>query len=312
MESPEDFSLVDKVTMLRRVAEDGNYLLKIPESIRTTELYNCAVKHHGWLLGSIPTSVITLALCELAVICNATSLQYVPLNMRTFKLCMLAIHLNPDVIIHVPEKYCTLDMYVRASNYGIHLKYIPPDYRTLEICCNCFRSLSRTKLPDDFLAFLPTDLRGDMHEKILKENGLNLKYVHSVAMTQTLCNIAVRQNFMALEFVPSRFCTPEMALSVMQTCTYMHSSKLLYLLEFIPPKARSARIYRCIAMGTGKFDEIPAKYRTVELYTEVTKMHGRSLQYVPMEMRTLELCRAAIRQRAEAIEFVPNDILPLL
>ena len=57
-----------------------------------------------------------------------------------------------------------------------------------------------------------------------------------------------------------------------------------------------------------ELENVPEKYKTMEMCEMAVDYHGQFLEFVPLELRTKELCELAVSTSGWALEFVPIDM----
>lgn len=138
---------------------------------------------------------------EHCIILNSLCYQYINKEQRTTKLAELAVNLNPEVIEFIPPSEFTPTIIKSIENFPQYYKFIPNEYRTIEMTRRYLRSDNPEEKYID-KCFMKDQ---DISRKVVELNGCRLKDVPYKNIDYNLCQIAVKRKgayaFIPLEFV---------------------------------------------------------------------------------------------------------------
>jgi hemoglobin-like flavoprotein len=226
-------------------------------------------------------------------------------------------------VINKDEEICR----IAVKQSGWALKYVPEQYRTLEMC------LLATAQKPYAITFVPGELVNavakenpsvftDLAPKnigaclaVIAENGLTLEHLPEKFHTPEIYLAAVTQNGLALQFVPEKQRTKNILLAAVQNTGMA--------VQFLPKTMNMSGQFAvvlwqkvitdaCVSAVTQNgmaLQVIPDKYRHHDdiLLAAVTQ-NGLALQFVQESDKTKELCRAAVAQNKAALQFVPDKL----
>jgi hypothetical protein len=134
------------------------------------------------------------------------------------------------------------------------------------------------------------------------QNGMDLNSVSEELMTPELCKIAVSQNPHAYNQIPVEFRTPEM-----YKFAANHGANAA--LKFLPTELLTPELYTNMVKHNGlTLDEVPEELMTPELCKLAVSHTGYALRAVPENLRTPELCKIAVLQDGIALYAVPENL----
>jgi uncharacterized membrane protein YecN with MAPEG domain len=168
----------------------------------------------------------------------------------------------------------------------------------------------------------------------VQQNRMALEYLSEDKRSPELCRIAVEQDGLALEFVPSdlkssrgeeertsELCWIAIAQNGRALKFTSEDEKTQELcriaveqdgnaLEYVPKQYITPELYQLAVEQDGMtLDIVPEEERTPELCQLAMEQNGWALQFVPEKHKTYELCLMAIQQDGEALEYVPHDLM---
>ena len=165
---------------------------------------------------------------------------------------------------------------------------IPEEFRTSELYDSIFTPVTTTntiatKHWSKNWLYLPVHLKTkEFAKKILCLDGLEFYGMEwDKIIDQELVDIAMRQNYKAFEYIPSKFATPEMCLDVME--------KDGMFLGYIPKNLRNKTII----------------HKAIE-------KNGFAIQFLEESEKTYSLCQLAVLQNPASITRCPAKLIPKL
>ena len=196
------------------------------------------------------------------------NLRLVPENMKTEELCLIALKSNPDAMEFVPEN-------IRESlhNHDFNEKGKMTQQEMEDV-----KSVFCSIFLDGTFASLPPERR-----------------------TELVCLAALQADPMHLKYVPEKYLSDELILSVLR----MNGA----MLSDIDENRRTPEMYAAALETDGRaLMYFPKETITPECAMKAVKLDGTALEFVPENLITPELCRAALSSIAvdyEVIEYVP-------
>ena len=198
---------------------------------------------------------------------------------------------------HLTREVCE----IAVCKNGLNLKYVPEQYRDISMCMSAVRS------DGGALHDVPTQiLLGDKGYEICLTavcndfEGQTLSFVPDCYLRgkegKALCEAAVRANGYALEYVPKRLITKELARAAIETPFPVK--------EILWPDgsclARSAyRSYRPV------LSLVPEKCMSEELVALSARLYPESLSYAPSEFVSRDLCLELVERDPMNLRYVP-------
>jgi hypothetical protein len=146
-----------------------------------------------------------------------------------------------------------------------------------------------------------------MSLEAVKENGLALQYVPNEYKTAGLCLEAVKENGLALHYVPNEYKAADLCSEAVKQNGYS--------LQFVPEELKTAEL--CLeavkqnVLPTSVLQFVPEELKTAEMCLEAVKRYGPELEFVPDKFKTAELCFEALKDSFHlegALEFVPDKL----
>lgn len=197
---------------------------------------------------------------------------------------------------HLTREVCE----IAVCKNGLNLKYVPEQYRDISMCMSAVRS------DGGALHDVPTQiLLGDKGYEICLTavcndfEGQTLSFVPDCYLRgkegKALCEAAVRANGYALEYVPKRLITKELARAAIETPFPVK--------EILWPDgsclARSAyRSYRPV------LSLVPEKCMSEELVALSARLYPESLSYAPSEFVSRDLCLELVERDPMNLRYV--------
>jgi len=178
---------------------------------------------------------------------NDTSIFY-HITKKTQRMCNIAIERNPYIFDDVPAEFQTLDMCIRCLKSAPHM----------------FKFVAKQ-----------TDFICDMAVSIC---GITIAHIQAEFLTAARCLRAVKQNGLALKFIPTDYRTYEVCLSA--------------IINY--PEA---------------LEYVPDEHKTESLCMVAIRVKGYTLQFVPHNKQTLEMCLTAVKDNGRAVKFVAPEYI---
>ena len=230
----------------------------------------------------------------------------------------------------IAKKYLTREVCeIAVRKNGLNLKYVPEQYRDISMCMSAVQS------DGGALRDVPAQI-------LLGDKGYELCYTavcndfegQALSLVPNCClrgkegkalyEAAVRANGYALEYVPKRLITKELARTAIETpfpvkeILWPDGSRLAQsayrsycpVLSFVPEKCMSEEL---VALSARLYPEslryAPAEFVSRDLCLEVVERDPMNLQYVPMPDK--KLVDSALQANPRAILAVPESMLTL-
>jgi hypothetical protein len=153
--------------------------------------------------------------------------------------------------------------------------------------------------------YKPKEWTPALAEKLVKEDGNNLKSVPEQLVTEPLCKIAVsgeNGKGAALEHVPEHFKTPELCDAAMRQDP---AQAFLY----VPDMAKTPEMCdKAVSAAGENLQRIPKDKMGKALCEKAVKSFNKGLANVPEELRDAALCLTAIKIDGTNLQYVPNNL----
>lgn len=136
--------------------------------------------------------------------------------------------------------------------------------------------------------------------KMVREDGLALEFVPSRIVDRELCLVAVKQNWQAVEFVPGWCRRREI---------YEEAVKQDIDAFFDTPSGmRSPKLLEIVFGKSPEFLKYIEKIdRDKETCLLAVKVDGLTLEFVPEEVKDKEVCLTAVKNTKAALPYVPEQ-----
>lgn len=230
----------------------------------------------------------------------------------------------------IAKKYLTRDVCeIAVRKNGLNLKYVPEQYRDISMCKSAVQS------DGGALRDVPTQiLLGDKGYEICRTavcndfEGQALSFVPDCYFRgkegKALCEAAVRANGYALEYVPKRLITKELARAAIETpfpvkeilwpdgSCLARSAYRSYrpALSLVPEKCMSEELVALSArLCPESLSYAPSEFVSRDLCLELVERDPMNLRYVPMPDK--KLVDSALQANPRAILAVPESMLTL-
>lgn len=215
----------------------------------------------------------------------------------------------------IAKKYLTREVCeIAVSKNGLNLKYVPEQYRKRAMCLAAVQSDGGAlrEVPERILLGAKgyeicfTAVRNDLE-------GRALSFVPKCYLRgkegKALCEAAVKANGYALEYVPKRLITKQLAKVAIESTPSDHYSYCPVLL-FVPKKCMSEEL---VALSARLYPEslqyAPAEFVSRDLCFEMVEQDPMNLQYVPQLDK--ELVDYALKSNPRAILAIPEPALTI-
>ncbi|MBS0584952.1 MAG: hypothetical protein JSR76_01460 [Verrucomicrobia bacterium] len=247
----------DKICAIA-IATDVRSIAFVPEDKQTEEMAMAVVTKDGFLLRHVAPRLRTALVCKKALEEVKSSLRYVPPEIQTEEMALGCIEKVWAAIIWVAPSLLTEVVCRKAVEKNPRaLEYIPSELQRVDMIRAALAiDLSQYKhvnaaLQEEAKAICMEVLRGDpkrfkeLHsdlqteelvKAVLEIDGTLLKYVRPSLVTESLCELAVRQNSSALEFVPACFQSKGLVESVLV--------RMPGAIRWALPRFRTAELYK--------------------------------------------------------------------
>ena len=219
-------------------------------------IYLSAVKKNGLILYHIPSSKITKELEEAAKNCVVSMpLHYTYYTTDGYPCINMPLHYTAVKYPFVNElEYCIPDNISKMFRYDAE--------KQCYVIENAPRISTNVFAQDDISVI-----------NSISENGLNIQY--SPKLTPELCMLAVKQNGLALQYIPATIQTKELC----EEAVKQNGLALVY-----------------VSMGL----------QSADIRKIAVQQNGFAIKYVGSANQTAELCKQAITQNVTALEFIFN------
>ena len=151
-----------------------------------------------------------------------------------------------------------------------------------------------------------------------KNDGLALEYASKKLIDYDLCEVAVRQNGCALNYVPDKYFAEDNK-EFIETLCELAVSNNGFALRYVPENYKTKEIVeRAVKTGAGSFGDywgnppiayVPRALLTKELLALSIATTPRSLESIPKNRVTKTLAKQAVVSDGLALQFVPNRII---
>lgn len=199
---------------------------------------------------------------------------------------------------HLTREVCE----VAVAKNGLNLKYVPKQYLDTAMCLAAVKNDGRS------LAEVPEQiLLGESGYQICLAAVCNDLYGRALSFVpacylrgkdgKALCKAAVKANGYALEFVPKRLITQELAALAIE-CS-LPTINVFYPDGFCLPK--SAYRENCPIVSF-----VPKKCLTKDLVALSARRYPESLQWIPSEYISYELCLELVNQDPMNLQYIPH------
>ena len=154
-------------------------------------------------------------------------------------------------------------------------------------------------------------------EVAVKQNGCALEYVPKRYFDgeyedwlETLCTIAVSNNGLALRYVPERFMTQSLVETAVTIGVGIHEDYMgIYPISLVPKALLTKDLIKKSIVSTPcSIKDIPKNRITKELFEVAVSAVGSNLQYVPNRLVDIQMVLTAIASDAMAIQYVPDHL----
>ncbi|MDD5650854.1 MAG: DUF4116 domain-containing protein [Candidatus Nanoarchaeia archaeon] len=156
------------------------------------------------------------------------------------------------------------------------------------------------KLNEDTLNKFENSQIDQLNNKANPQNGIKwFEEFKKGKEFKELCEIAVKQNWDALGYVPLELITKELC----EIAVRQNGRALCY----VPSELRTKELCEMAVKQNGNaLGQVPSELITKELCEQAVKQNGRALRWVPSELITKELCEIAVKQNGGALYYVPK------
>uniref|UniRef100_A0A6C0BPU9 DUF4116 domain-containing protein n=1 Tax=viral metagenome TaxID=1070528 RepID=A0A6C0BPU9_9ZZZZ len=128
------------ISQEHRQRHQHQYLIMVPQKLRTLEMCLKAVRYHGLQIKWVPHHLRTPEICLEAVKAHNDAFQYVPKQSMTEECCVLAVRSNSSAILHVPDSLRTPAVCLAAVKFHApSIQYLTPEQQTEEVCLAAVR-----------------------------------------------------------------------------------------------------------------------------------------------------------------------------
>lgn len=332
---PQSLTAISRYEKICEVAiqKAASALAHVPQNLRSKPLCELAVKKDGRMLQAVPLPLRDHDLCLLGVMQNGLALRYVPQDLRTYDICLAAVMQNGEAISEVPEKLQNdhPDLIISAlkqngnvlrllpiplrdqqrslvavSQNGNALPHVPPDVLNYEICLAAVieNPLILARVPLQFKQ-PPADMPNipDIRLVAVSKNWQAIAHVPVDMRDEKICLEALKQNVMALEFVPEAFIREHPNLWINEV------EKTPAILRFIPPDLLTYEIcLKAVMQDWRALEHVPAylKEKHFDISEAALKQNWMAMRYLPNSKESFDFCLERITQDGMLLDFVPT------
>jgi hypothetical protein len=151
----------------------------------------------------------------------------------------------------------------------------------------------------------PKELTPELAEKMVKEDGNNLKSVPEQLVTENLCKLAIsgeNGKGEALKHVPDSLKSPEICDAAMK-----HNPAQAFL--YVPDKLKTPEMCDKAVIATGEnLQHVPKDKISRPLCETAIRNFSKSFSYVPKDMRDAALCLTAVKVDGANLRHVPENL----
>lgn len=278
-----------------------------------------AVSQNGYLIKKVPEDQQEENLCIVAVLQNGMALRYV-IN-QTLDICLAAVAQNGAAFQYVKEEFRTPEIYrIALSSCGKMLRHIPAKDQTEEMC------LLATRENPYSLRYVSKQFLKDVMVKTVTNDGFAIKYIPTpneddedeFRFYMELVKLSVKQNGMALKFIPKEYQTPSVCKAAIknnpESFQYVINQTLdicMYavkvdgkLIKNVAEKYKAKCSLTAVKQNWRCFEDV-VQSRAVCL--AAVEQYGMLLEYVNPEFVDEDMCLAAVKQTGFALPFVPTQ-----
>ena len=278
-----------------------------------------SVSQNGYLIKKVPDDQQEEDLCIVAVLQNGMALRYI-VN-QTLDICLAAVAQNGAAFQYVKEEFRTPEIYrIALSSCGRMLRHISPKDQTEELC------LLATKENPYNLRYVSKRLLKDVMIKTVTNDGFAIKYIPApneddedeFRFYMELVKLSVKQNGMALKFIPKEYQTPsvckmaiennpeafqyvaDQTLDVCLTAVKLDGK----LISIVHDKYKAKCSLAAVKQNWRCFEDVIQSYENALAAVE---QYGMLLESVKDEFIDNNICLAAVKQTGYALPFVKNQ-----
>lgn len=194
------------------ISKEAKTLKYVPFERQTQSLVQMALKQTKTAIQFANPSLLTLEDAQLVVKRYKEALKYIPKELQTEPICLKAIEKNPFIVSYIKQWTNTIALKV-VEQEGRFLHFIPDEFKTDAVIKEALRDC-----PQAILSLIHSEnitLKKEYGLIVLRQNGMILKpLIEALKFQQTDASLplewvttAVKQNGLALEFVPFEFKT---------------------------------------------------------------------------------------------------------
>lgn len=310
------------------VKKDGLSLQYVKEKFIDQELCDMAFGQNPDAIRFIPEQYISVEQCFFAFRYNNDNFRAVPKKFISSKMCMKAIECNGSLLEFVPEGLVNKEMCITAvKNNGIAIQFVDDQFMDQEICniaikerMDAFpfippRFMNKVLCTDafnyntDYLQYIPKKYHtASMIATALEKNGSLLKDVDDELKTPELCEIAVGNDIMAVQYVPKGMFSTDLASKALEGAI-SKSDELLYdPFSLIPEKYLDDNLILSFYERYHKKPEIiPVHLLSKESLISAVKINRNIYKYIPAHRRNKELKSALLSTGNRAIDMISKS-----
>ena len=206
--------------------------------------------------------------------------------------------------------------FMDEADNDVTLEYIEKHWNVLEPICLWLQIIycipKNKQVYEDCIDFIKTnrtyiDVKNDIHEKLItqeicelavKQNGMALEFIPEQYITRKLCQLAIEQNGNAINLIPNDMLDEHLF--------FIASKTNKNILIYTPKEYRTKKFCEYAIDNKNVFYNIPKEYINYELCKKSILKNAISIKYIPKEYRTKELCELAIKQDGSALRYIPK------
>ena len=276
----------------------------IPERYISVEQCYIALRYKSYNFKDVPKKFISSKMCMKAIECNGVLLEFVPEGLVNKEMCITAVKNNGIAIQFVDDQFMDQEICDIAIKESMDaFPFIPPRFMNKALCTDAFNYNT------DYLQYIPKKYHtASMIATALEKNGSLLKDVDDELKTPELCEIAVGNDIMAVQYVPKSMFSIDLASKALEGAI-SKSNELLYdPFSLIPEKYLDDNLILNFYERYHKKPEIiPVHLLSTESLISAIKINRNIYKYIPRQRQSKELKSALLSTGNRAIDMINRN-----
>ena len=237
----------------------------------TFDQIRSAVEKNGCNINLLKANEITIELLDLALKTYGRALQHFKEQDRTYERCVIAVSQDGTSIVFVPRVLINLELCkIAVVQNGA--------------CIN------------DVIAFIPEHVRNEYYTLAVTSNPYALQYIPDDCITESMCCIAVEMR---------ETTTLRRRLSENRLYHPVHC-----VLDFIPERFLSNRIYRKYLLYNSYIAELPRQLKNKDFLVEILRNNIDVFGKILNEFIDRDMCLFVVKSRNKAaIGRIPSSFI---